>query len=76
MINIEDIEEVSRLAIQARSKTDEDVWFTVTNLPIGTKIREGQLELDKWKNDEPDSTFRLIRADIIVDIKTISVLYN
>lgn len=71
MINIEDIEEISRLAIQARSKVNEDTWFTVSNLPIDKSWREGQLELIRWKKDEPDSTFRLIRADIIVKIETI-----
>lgn len=68
MINIEDIEEVSRLAIQA--KTNE-TWYTVHNFPINTKFREALLELNGWRENEPDGIFRLISADIIVKIETI-----
>ena len=73
MINIENCEEVSRLAIQAKTK-DKKTWFTVSNFPIGTNWRKGMEDLENWKKEEPDSTFRLIRADIIVKIETIQEL--
>jgi hypothetical protein len=71
MINIENIEEVSRLVIQAKDKNKEDDWYTVSNLPIDTHWSKGLLEMKGWKKDFPNGTFRLIRADIIVKIETI-----
>jgi len=69
MENIEDIEEVSRLAVQAKVK---NTWFTVSNFPIGTGWRTAIEDLKNWKNDEPNSTFRLICTNIIVETEIIA----
>jgi len=71
MENIEDIKEVSRLAIQAKVK---NAWFTVHNFPIGTDWRIAIEDLKNWKNDEPNSTFRLICTNIIVETEIIAEL--
>ncbi len=70
MINIEDIEEVTRLAIQAKVRGE---WITVHNFPINTKSQKAFAELEDWKKTTFTSEFRLISADIIVDITVMGV---
>ena len=66
MTNIEDIQEVTRMAIQCHY--EENGWHTVHNFPIGTKMRDAVVAFEKWKMDLPKEKLRLISADIIVDI--------
>jgi len=65
MINIEDIEDITRLAIQAKVNGQ---WITVHNFPLDTKCQKAFAELEDWKKTTSNSEFRLISADIIVDI--------
>lgn len=74
MINIENIEEVSRLVIQAKDMKKENSWYTVSNIRKGTTWDQAILDMESWKKDFPNAAFRLIEANIIVNIETIAQL--